>query len=1078
MFTMFDRDKNGSLDRHELRELMTELNGGISVGDDAVDFVVMRVEEARSEGDEDATRTRSLLADATDGSIPAAKPHPTASTECKVDFAGDGPLGIGLQPGSGDASGEIALVQIEPGTPADKAGVTIPSYLVALQTTNEGLRSVGHRRRGMTHEDVVTVLKQVRRDASQVSLTFDAVLLSTNHDSTQSAPETAAVCDAAIDRCVVFEGDASYGIGLKPEDSTTGEVSVVTINPGSQAAAAGIPVPSYLVAIEAADGVRRTIGRTERGMSHAQAVKQLRVASRPVKLTFRYTELRDVDLHASAALPPSTSSQLLHCRVSRDELRPAIAMWRFLQHETGYLDVAVDRWADATIVVRGHENRATGADITKLLQELNEGNLPSSAEVEWVLTKTNAVLEVSSGKDGGTDDDAHMVHTSFTFDLRDLKAAVALWYPHVYNRRDHGELRRLPSSRANVGRFRRAVAAEIGMHKFVMTKALRKWASHHDGHIHHDEIPRIMMQINNGVPASPENVHFVMACGDQHGLHSNIDIEEVTEALAVWRCITEREDEINRHFDRFDTNKSGVLERSQVKNLLQELNEGIPVSWQETDWAIEAADVDGSDSLSHTELHAAIAWWYINVDKAHIDPTTGLRATTPWIYSFVVALMAVVLVRTISSGWSHERTWTWAQSSLLGVLFKLCVLDPIKVMCCCEALVGPLFAWLTGELSFDGDFDMDALVEVVEDGLEARIEAYTGSSGNELHGAWDDVAAARQAGALQSNQAVFAVGGLGAAKFSRKIEQSRNRREMRRQLDVDEQETSRLEATQQSSMARSTSRYAEKVRKKREAAGKKGGGALDKRARQAAEKAEEMHHKAHARDIAAVSTFLQQTKDGRSTVHAEDQLWKQAIDENRTHMSKLELQRKSSSSALQAKLDAKKKARRDREIRTSAIRTFQGIGALQTFSRPLPRPPRGNPRRNGAARTRGRVRGKEDELGAAQPAPAPAPAPAPFGLSAVTSAKIELPTFDVDEIDEAELDMIIAAAAQSSAGSGQAVGSSLGGGGGGGGRLPRGSLDEAELDAILDGAGGLDADQAADFARQRRSRARTPPRRK
>jgi hypothetical protein len=74
--------------------------------------------------------------------------------------------------------------------------------------------------------------------------------------------------------------------------------------------------------------------------------------------------------------------------------------------------------------------------------------------------------------------------------------------------------------------------------------------------------------------------------------------------------------------------------------------------------------------------------------------------------------------------------------------------------------------------------------------------------------------------------------------------------------------------------------------------------------------------------------------------------------------------------------------------------------------------------------------------------------------------------------------MIIAAAAQSSAGSGQAVGSSLGGGGGGGGRLPRGSLDEAELDAILDGAGGLDADQAADFARQRRSRARTPPRRK
>ena len=54
----------------------------------------------------------------------------------------------------------------------------------------------------------------------------------------------------------------------------------------------------------------------------------------------------------------------------------------------------------------------------------------------------------------------------------------------------------------------------------------------------------------------------------------------------------------------------GTLQRGQVHDLLTELNEGIKVSWDETDWAIETADVDGNGELDREELRAAVSWWY------------------------------------------------------------------------------------------------------------------------------------------------------------------------------------------------------------------------------------------------------------------------------------------------------------------------------------------------------------------------------------------------------------------------------------------------------------------------------------
>ena len=147
------------------------------------------------------------------------------------------------------------------------------------------------------------------------------------------------------------------------------------------------------------------------------------------------------------------------CRVTVQELKPAIALWRFLQHETTFLDVAVDKWASGLHQLEAGA-QGTGTDVTQLLQTLNDGILPTSAEVEWVLTKANVApldLDPDGSQDKNADEKDAPAGPLFKFELAKLKAAVALWYPHIYNRRHHGELRRMPSKRTNVGRLRRCV---------------------------------------------------------------------------------------------------------------------------------------------------------------------------------------------------------------------------------------------------------------------------------------------------------------------------------------------------------------------------------------------------------------------------------------------------------------------------------------------------------------------------------------------------------------------------------------------------------------------------------------------
>ena len=136
-------------------------------------------------------------------------------------------------------------------------------------------------------------------------------------------------------------------------------------------------------------------------------------------------------------------------------------------------------------------------------------------------------------------------------------------------------------------------------------------------------------------------------------------------AVATWCTLRQQQDLIDASFDEFDVDHSGKLSREQVRTMLQQLNDGLPVTWTEVDWTIESADANGDGLLDRQELRAAVACWYLHVSSRVIVPLSGWRAMVPWALCSCVGLVCAMLVASISVKWSVVDTKAWLGTTLL-----------------------------------------------------------------------------------------------------------------------------------------------------------------------------------------------------------------------------------------------------------------------------------------------------------------------------------------------------------------------------------------------------------------------------
>ena len=197
--------------------------------------------------------------------------------------------------------------------------------------------------------------------------------------------------------------------------------------------------------------------------------------------------------------------------------------------------------------------------------------------------------------------------------------------------------------------------------------------------------------------------------------------DDIGYAVAMWKCLSSSslQEYIDTKFEEFDTDKTDTLNQKQLKELLTDLNSdkkgSIPVSDNEVQWVIEAADVEGDGHLTREEARPAVALWYISVGPSDLKPNHGPKTLIPWVYSFGVGIASCWLVAATSVLWSEEKTIGWLECSAMGLVWKLFVIDPAKTLFC-GTLLEPVFTLLFGDAA------TDAALNTVTDQVDGALE--------------------------------------------------------------------------------------------------------------------------------------------------------------------------------------------------------------------------------------------------------------------------------------------------------------------------------------------------------------------
>jgi len=125
-----------------------------------------------------------------------------------------------------------------------------------------------------------------------------------------------------------------------------------------------------------------------------------------------------------------------------------------------------------------------------------------------------------------------------------------------------------------------------------------------------DEVREALTKLDvNGEVPSEEDLTYVIRMADRDKT-GTIDRGEMNVLGAVWKALQNDKSSIDKCFDSYDQNGSGVLEKDQVTAILTTLNGGMKPAEDEVDWVIEQADVQGNKALDRDELKTAITIWY------------------------------------------------------------------------------------------------------------------------------------------------------------------------------------------------------------------------------------------------------------------------------------------------------------------------------------------------------------------------------------------------------------------------------------------------------------------------------------
>eukprot|EP00746_Dinoflagellata_sp_MGD_P007862 gnl/MRDRNA2_/MRDRNA2_115649_c0_seq1.p1 gnl/MRDRNA2_/MRDRNA2_115649_c0~~gnl/MRDRNA2_/MRDRNA2_115649_c0_seq1.p1 ORF type:complete len:197 (+),score=49.76 gnl/MRDRNA2_/MRDRNA2_115649_c0_seq1:81-671(+) len=168
-----------------------------------------------------------------------------------------------------------------------------------------------------------------------------------------------------------------------------------------------------------------------------------------------------------------------------------------------------------------------------------------------------------------------------------------------------------------VGSIRREEAkrqrVEVSWEKRI-DEVFKQYDTNKSGVLERDQLKNLMQDMNGGYEVPDQDVDDLMALGDNSN-EGSINKDEVLFAMQMWQDCLRTLPKIQGFMAKHDLDKTGKLDRAELKKLLEDLNDGVAVPNDEVSWVLEEADLIGDKKIGRLELQKAITLWYYHVEQ-------------------------------------------------------------------------------------------------------------------------------------------------------------------------------------------------------------------------------------------------------------------------------------------------------------------------------------------------------------------------------------------------------------------------------------------------------------------------------
>lgn len=151
-------------------------------------------------------------------------------------------------------------------------------------------------------------------------------------------------------------------------------------------------------------------------------------------------------------------------------------------------------------------------------------------------------------------------------------------------------------------------------------EVFRQFDATKSGSLNRAELAEFLKFLNDNEPVSDDEVTLVLYIADSHDgvLDGGVSRKEFLVAADAWSAYKSNEGYVKEIMSKYDKSQSGNLCREELRQLLQDLNDGEPPSASDLEHVLRFADgkdgvIDGV--IKPTEIVFAVSFWYSMLEE-------------------------------------------------------------------------------------------------------------------------------------------------------------------------------------------------------------------------------------------------------------------------------------------------------------------------------------------------------------------------------------------------------------------------------------------------------------------------------